>query len=655
MKLLKLKLENFKGIRDFTLDADGKNVKVYGSNGTGKSTLMDAFTWILFGKNSKDEKDFGIKTRNPEGVEIPKLEHAVEAELEHHGKTFRLRRVYKERWRKAHGQSEATYDGNTTVYYYGPVEEELTPVSAKRYQEIISQLIPEQLFKLLTDPLYFNEKLKWTERRAILLDVVGNVTDQDVVAADPELAEVLTIADGRSIEDTRQALRASIRKTGQDRSECAPRIDECRKSMAGITDEDFRKASEAIDVLMNQRDELKEQRETLLQNNTLEGIKKDVLVFQNKVEELRQKRMKTYNDQRADLDALIQVKARAKMDLSRKLAEKNLAFDMNRQRAQVAKDKLERLSGEWKETSSDHYERVPIKTTCPTCGQELPADRIQQAKDAQAQEEAAFNRTKAESLKAINEAGVSARKEVEILNRDADSIQDDMSTIQKQVEAAQAELDGLKAQQDKLEPADPNGEELSLQKHLRKLTDQLENGLAETPDTSKLDAQISQVEKDLDEKEDIIRQHQRDLGTRFRIQELMDQEKSLAQKQTELERKLFLCDAFLRKQAELVNDRVAEKFTHVRFIMFKPNVTNDGVEACCEASYKGVPYKDLNTGFRVNAGLDVINTLIEVKKESAPIFFDNAESVVQLIPTKAQMIRLIVSESDKTLRVEKEN
>ena len=85
MKLISLTLQNFKGIKGFILDADGQNSNVFGNNGTGKSTLFDAFTWLLFGKNSRDEKDFGIKTLDANGNVIPRIEHRVSAVIEHNG------------------------------------------------------------------------------------------------------------------------------------------------------------------------------------------------------------------------------------------------------------------------------------------------------------------------------------------------------------------------------------------------------------------------------------------------------------------------------------------------------------------------------------------------------------------------------------------
>ena len=196
--------------------------------------------------------------------------------------------------------------------------------------------------------------------------------------------------------------------------------------------------------------------------------------------------------------------------------------------------------------------------------------------------------------------------------------------------------------------------EVALRNSLEKIEDQLAAGRP-SHEAEDLDKEIWEANEQLKAAQQIRNYEDVNQKIQARIGELLHQGRELAQKQTDLERKLYLCDRFLRKKAEMVNALAAKKFKYVRFVMFKPNISNDGIEECCEASFQGVPYKDLNTGFRVNAGLDVINTLIDVYGEDAPIFFDNAESVTKLIPTKAQMIRLVVSEKDKTLRVEKEN
>ena len=83
MKLKKLTLTNFKGCRSFCLDTDGgQSVSVYGDNATFKTTIFDAFLFLLFEKNSLGAKDFDIKTRDEHGNVIPAINHEVEGVFE---------------------------------------------------------------------------------------------------------------------------------------------------------------------------------------------------------------------------------------------------------------------------------------------------------------------------------------------------------------------------------------------------------------------------------------------------------------------------------------------------------------------------------------------------------------------------------------------
>lgn len=653
MKLLKLKLENFKGVREFILDADGKNVAVYGSNGTGKSTLFDAFTWCLFGKNAKDEKDFGIKTRNALGDEIPKMEHAVEMTVENKGRTMVLRREYKERWRKARGTEKAVYDGNTTDFYFGPVGEVLTKVPGRRYQEIVSSMIPEQLFKLLTDPLFFNEKLTWKERRSILTKVCGAVGDADVAAEDPTLAEVTAMAAGRSIDETRQALRQTIKKTSDARAECEPRADECRKAMKPLTAEDHEKAA-SVDHLEKVLADLQAQKASILAEGAQAKLQSQKLSVGNKIRELEAKRQEAYRTEANEIQDRLDAEQRTGTMLERKADDLMYKASVVKAEINHTEGQLQDLRKSWDDEYGMQFEGGKITTICPTCGQTMPEEKIQEAREWMEREEAAFNAQKSEKLKRINESGKKLTEQKQKLTEELKGLTDQAAALDPQLEESRKMVKAIQAKLAALEMPPAGNTEVALRNSLKKIEDQLAAGQP-SHEAESLDKKIWKANEQLKAAQQIRNYEEVNQKIQARIGELLHQGQELAQKQTDLERKLYLCDRFLRKKAEMVNALAAKKFKYVRFVMFKPNISNDGIEECCEASFQGVPYKDLNTGFRVNAGLDVINTLIDVYGEDAPIFFDNAESVTKLIPTKAQMIRLVVSEKDRTLRVEKEN
>ncbi|MCD8265654.1 MAG: ATP-binding protein, partial [Prevotellaceae bacterium] len=84
-----MRLVNFKGIRELEAAFDGRLTDICGKNGTGKTTVYDAFTWALFGKDSQDRKQFDIKTLGRDGKPLPDIPHEVSVLLDVDGEEIR--------------------------------------------------------------------------------------------------------------------------------------------------------------------------------------------------------------------------------------------------------------------------------------------------------------------------------------------------------------------------------------------------------------------------------------------------------------------------------------------------------------------------------------------------------------------------------------
>lgn len=652
MKLISLTLQNFKGIKGFILDADGQNSNVFGNNGTGKSTLFDAFRWLLFGKNSRDEKDFGIKTLDANGNVIPRIEHRVSAVIEHNGQKLQLTRTYKERWRKQRGAAEAVMVGNTTEYAYGPVGA-ATPINDSEYARVINNLIDEKIFKLITDPLYFNERLSWQERRQLLMQICGDITDEDIVKSNAELEEVLQLAAGRSIDETKKGVRAAIRETKKKKDEIGPRIDECRKGLADINLAAVDDARIDVKMVPGQIEALRKKK---LEESSMDQSVKDrerLAEVNAKILELKAARHDVYQKTVYDL-------MEKEIEASRVVAKEQDALDALQEKRTAMRADAERftqsindLRNDFKTVFGKAFTSTPIETVCPTCGQALPTDRIERAKSAMAEQEASFNFEKAERLKAINIEGKEKKQKLE-------ETAASLTELEGKIEASTQRLEQLKdvltaIKEDKAtqkEPA-PSEEEVRLVQEAMILKSHIEHPVENT-ENAQIDEQIAALKEKLGDAQIIITKADNNNALNARIGELLKSEHELSEHLIDLEHQLYLCEQFTRTKTDLVSERLAEKIPTVQFIMFRPNVTNEGIEECCETSYHGVPYKDLNTGARINVGLEIIKALISKYEVTAPIFVDNAESVTELNSVPTQLIRLVVSEEDSTLRVEKE-
>ena len=203
IRINKMMLQNFKGIKSLEINADGESLSIYGDNATGETTVFDAFTWLLFNKDSLGRSDFGIKTQDENGNPIHNLEHSVECELAIDNSILTLKKIFTEKWTKKRGSAEAEFTGHETKYFVNEV-----PVPKKDYEAKITSIIDETLFKIITNPLYFNEHMKWQDRRAILLSLCENITDEDILANNEQFAPLSAELKGRTVQEFKKIVQS---------------------------------------------------------------------------------------------------------------------------------------------------------------------------------------------------------------------------------------------------------------------------------------------------------------------------------------------------------------------------------------------------------------------------------------------------------------
>lgn len=158
IKLIKMSLKNFKGIKNLTVDFENVT-NICGENKLGKTTIFDGFTWVLFDKDSKDRSKFEVQPLDEANNVMHMLETEVVAILEVDGKPMELKKLLKEKWVKKRGEVESELKGTETLYYINEV-----PLKLSEYREKICSIIDEQLFKLISNPLYFSLNMKWQVR-----------------------------------------------------------------------------------------------------------------------------------------------------------------------------------------------------------------------------------------------------------------------------------------------------------------------------------------------------------------------------------------------------------------------------------------------------------------------------------------------------------
>lgn len=648
MKLIKLHLSNFKGIREFTLDAQGQSVSVYGDNATGKTTLFDAFTWLLFGKDSQNRADFEIKTLNADGNVLHGLDHTVEAELEIDGQSLTLRKTYHEVYTKRRGSAHQELTGHTTDHFIDGV-----PVQKKEYDSRIAEIADEDVFRLLTSPSYFNEQLHWKERRKLLLEVCGDISDADVIASDKALARLPDIIGKRSLEDHKKVIAARRAEINKELERIPVRISEVERNLPDTTglvpealDADIANLSAKCRALEQQLARIESGGEAAEVRKRIAEIETKLLTLKS---EVRGEVDRTIAEKRRELNRVIGSIDVFKLQLAT-LEKQRTAHGAEIKRLQAANDKLR---DEFRAEMAREFDAT-LDDTCPCCGQALPAEQVEAA---QAKALADFNRTKAEKLESINAQGklnnariAESQGEVEKLNAEETRINSELNQLSRRVDELQAELDELAAS---VTDVTEHPEYDKLQKTKAALQDKLAT-LQSDQAAAKADikAQIDAVRADIRTLETSkLQLQQREQGEK-RIAELMQQERDLAAEFERLEDELWLAEQFTRAKVAMLEDRINAKFKLARFKMFN-ELVNGGLEETCLTTYNGVPYSGgLNNAARIAVGIDIIQTLSQHYGFSAPIFVDNAEAITDLPSVDSQIIALYVSEGDKELRTE---
>lgn len=646
MKLLRLTLDNFKGTKHFSLDLpEGCSAAVYGENGTGKTTLADAWCWLLFGVDSKGQSDsknggFQVSTKGTSG-----LDYSVSAVIEVDGRTHTLRRVYREEFSRKNGESEKGQAKNHTDYYLDD-----TPLKTKKqYDAFIDTLFPSrEIGRALTIPSYFPRELEPGSRRELLLKLFSpEITEDSVMDRHPELARLRTYKGYKTVEQYRDWAKAQRTAVNKELDSIPGRIDEANLAKR-------EEVPTPEDDAVFQRLQVEKAKLVMKISAIRSGsAQMDAIQRKSETEALLSERRAAYmgkflhaNDAlNADAQALrkeISDKERAVFLLKRKKEERILFMEGIRK-------EIDHLGEEWQEWQGKRFDES--STVCPTCGQPLPPEQMQEAREK-------FNLTRSETIRQIEEQGTQLR---ERLKRDSAAVKEEQKTIT----AAEQELAELQEKLDKLAAAIVTPPPFEETEDFRKLTKEIE-GLRQEEAILKVSAEKQLAP--LLEKEEAIQQRLDELARKRlnvemnrqqeqRIRDLLAKQKELNLQLTTLDDGLTLADQFIRLRAMDLEEDINSHFEVVRWKLFDMQV-NGGVKTCCEAMADNdngifVEYgSNLNDGRRIQAGVDIINAITKATGVTAPIWIDGAGELTKKLNTQSQCVRLYASEADKVLRVE---
>ena len=638
IKINRLTLENFKCHRLLNLVLDGRPVSIYGDNATGKTSIYDALTWLLFGKDSmgNGEKNIDIKPLDPNGeVKDHQAITSVEAEFLVDGQVQTFQRTYREVWATRRGTGVPVYEGNTSDYFVNGV-----PCKKNAFDAAIKEMVSEDLFRMLTSVSHFAAGMKWQERRAVLFDMAGTLTDKEIMAGNPTFAPLLDSLGKLSLSEFKTKLQHQKKGQTGIRDDSPTRINECERTLADIAGINFEEAREQEQELIRKKDGLQVQLLALEQDTVLE--KKRLELREAKLE---RKNIESQNDlfreqQRKVGPDLSDIRRTLRHEKERLEQDKKILAETQRIINQYENDI---------QKSREDYVRVNGEAfaggICPTCGQALPFEQLQEATrvfNIQKEKRLDMIIQQAESMKSGKEQSEATEKAISASIRQREANIAEMESQLSTSQVPSVEIKNMDGYYEEMVAVNERIDALQLEIS-RLMADSSKVREQLRTDLNAADGQLRFVQGVL-AKEAIKAQ------TEKRIAELKADARNAAEILERIEQMLFLMEEFTRFKAKFVEQSINDHFRIATFRLFREQA-NGGLEERCDVVYDGVPFMGLNNGMKVNVGIDIINALSRHYGVTVPLFVDNAEAVTRLEPCNSQVIRLVVSEEDKELRI----
>ena len=336
--------------------------------------------------------------------------------------------------------------------------------------------------------------------------------------------------------------------------------------------------------------------------------------------------------------------------LNRDKQSKENEVELSNNKISLKRESLENLRSEYHDIKSSEFNLD--ENSCKSCGQELQEDKKEENLEK-------FNTFKATRVSKNIELGKKAKLEVEELEAKITENEKVIAELNSTLEENNKNLEALKEESASIEKQlglidfSSYEEYKESQLKIENFNKEIEALLSSNKEKS-LEQQnkLTELQKILNDTNTLLSKKEVLESNLKRVEELKEEERELAEKVAQLEKLEIQCEQFVVTKAQLLEDKLNDKFKLVKFKLFNKQV-NGGIDETFVTTVDGVPFEDLNTAMQINAGLDIINTLTKHYKFLAPIFIDNRESVNQIIDIDSQIINLIVSD-DKELRVEQE-
>ncbi len=642
MVLKRIIIQNFKGCKDRTMDFSNRTA-IKGINGSGKTTIADAVMWVLFGKDSSGASSFDIRPRDNLNNEIDFVDIKVESTWDVDGREITFIKTQKQKWVKKRGSEEQTYEGNENLYEINTI-----PKSEKEFKAYIEQLVPEEVFKFVSNTNAFMAQ-KPADRRKTLFKLVSDMTDVDVLSADPKFQlleeQLAQFTSEEILSRDKKALLENKRKL----EEIPARIDEVSKS---IVEQDYSVAESKLRELREQLASVEDDTSDAAVYEQINQLKVEIAKYKGDLQEIEREASSERTNKCSNIQCRI-------IDIDQAISRLcNTILNNERQAESIRafikgnEERLAKLGADY--TAEKAREMAEGTNICPVCNQEYPESMQESMR-------AAFEAEKEKKLREINFSGK--------------SVSDAIKSYKVQLE----EYEGRDAVEAKAEIEKLTAEKIELQLKLSEIPVSVNlssNTTYQAAQNSLINAEgnleiVLNMARDADAKKQAITDRKRAIqleidavnrilsgkqavaSAKARVEELKAEQRRLSQDIANTEKEIYLLEEFNKAKVNLLSEKINTHFRIVRWKLFERQI-NGGYSPVCEPLVNGQAYGSaLNSGHKILAELDIIQALQRIYDISVPVFLDNAERINDFnIPDMdCQLITLSVTE-DPVLKVE---
>ena len=667
INLLKLELTNYRNIGRLVLEFKG-NSKIIGENRIGKTNVLEAIYWLLTDKLLDGSKD--ISSIKP--LEDTKREVSVKGTFEIWEtstpqippKTITIEKQYGEKWVKTRGTTELTMQGHYTNYLFDNVEQS----TIKNYNELLldnfgleNGNVKVDLFQMLINPFYLGnmgESENWKDLRSLIINLVGDVTNDEVANKDPRLVPIKYLIESYSgrVDQLKKAIESDIKGLKDNIVSDDAQI-KMLEETPNPTDEEFALAQKGIEegenkiallnnpgVDTNSIDIERMINETTAKINALEKEDLEKLkqesganAKEERIRELRSKQNEILDKKTKIFNDLHSVKI--------KVSSKDLVIES---RKNTRANYIERL----KEIDSQ-MGNIAVEEVCPNCGKPYDKEKIDSMRNAVI-----------EKLKSEKESIIAKGKEnkVSLDNdlREIEELKSQVNTLNQTIQDCDKELIDIVDEIKELNVSAPREVESTPENpeiaNLKSLLEGYKLSLKESKEKFMRGLQdnnqrVFEEKQKLEPFKKVIADRDHYLRQQAKLEEVrelkMDHMKKLAVSEQQKE----MVGLFMKTRLEMLDDNVARVFGNIKFQLIKENI-NGGYDTICKPYIYNI-YNDESTNVswksgskseRVITGIAIVECVKrELGLSNLPFLFDeggeiSTDTFAQAFKTDSQII-----------------